>query len=278
VARREIEERTSLIQQHAKILRKEEAGPGVYLLEVHSPQSIALGRPGQFLYLRSGRTSDPLLRRPVSIFSVDRDRETVGLLFRLVGRGTEVLSRMAPGSMLDLLGPLGRGFSLPAGIGQALLVAGGLGVAPLFFLAQVLVEEKVPVRFLLGARRKEELLCVDRLQALQIALSVSTDDGSEGFAGLVTDLLEKVIRQEGCDPGGCCIYSTGPEPMMTRVASLAREGGFPAQFSLERHMACGVGACLGCAIRGRSDDGGLVYRRVCADGPVFHREELIWSE
>lgn len=267
-----------MIQQQARILVKEEVAPGVYLLEVDSPHIIALGRPGQFLYLRPGRTSDPLLRRPVSIFSIDRGRGAVGLLFRLVGRGTEALSRMAPGAMLDLLGPLGRGFSLPPGIGQALLVAGGLGVAPLFFLAQILVEEKVPVRFLLGARRKEELLCVDRLQALQVALSVSTDDGSEGFAGQVTDLLEEVIRREGCDSEGCCIYSTGPESMMATVASLARRGGFPAQFSLERHMACGVGACQGCAIRGRSDDGSLVYRRVCADGPVFHREELLWSQ
>jgi dihydroorotate dehydrogenase electron transfer subunit len=266
-----------MIQQRAPILVNREVAPDIFLMEVHSSELLALGRPGQFLHLRVDKKDGPFLRRPLSIFSRDERRETVGLLYRRVGWGTRILSGISSGAELDLVGPLGRGFLPPSGIETALLVAGGLGVAPLFFLAQDLTGKGVKVRFLLGAIRREQLLCMDRLRSLGVRLDVSTDDGSEGFPGLVTGLLENVLDLEGLTPQRCCLFVTGPEQMMKRVASLARQHRLPAQFSLERHMACGLGACWGCVVRCRDERGAPVYRRACVDGPVFDLTELLWG-
>jgi dihydroorotate dehydrogenase electron transfer subunit len=273
--RRKSSKMTPVILQRAAILARKEVASGIYSIQVHAPQVVALGQPGQFVHIRPGAGTDPLLRRPLSLFSRDLKGGVLGLLFRVVGKGTQVLSQMKTGQSLDLMGPLGRGFSVPSWTRETLLVAGGLGVAPLFFLAQDLVQRKLTVRFLLGARRREELLCRERLEAMGVKLMVSTDDGSEGFCGLVSELLETVLRRDSLDPEATLLYATGPEPMLTRVASLARTSGFDAQFSLERHMACGMGVCLGCVVRCLSRDGDQVYRRVCTDGPVFHLEELL---
>ena len=264
-------------QQRAPILSNREVAPDIFLMEVRSPDMVALGRPGQFLHLRTDGGDGPLLRRPLSIFSRDETEETVGLLFRRVGPGTRILSELSPGSELDLVGPLGRGFSVPPGVRRALLIAGGLGVAPLFSLAQDLTGRQVPVHFLLGATRREELLCRERLEELGVRLDVSTDDGSEGFHGLITGLLERVLEQDRPSPEMCALFVTGPEPMMKAAAALARRYRLKAQFSLERHMACGVGACWGCALQCRDERGRPVYRRACADGPVFDLTELDWN-
>jgi dihydroorotate dehydrogenase electron transfer subunit len=219
----------------------------------------------------------PLLRRPLSIFSRNEETGTVGLLYRRVGLGTRLLSAKRPGATLDLVGPLGRGFAPPEEIERALVVAGGLGVAPLFFLAQDLAAQNLTVRFLLGATCREQLLCTDRLRDLGVGLDLSTDDGSEGYHGLVTDLLEDVLDQEEWVADTTCLFVTGPEPMMRTVATLARRHRMPAQFSLERHMACGLGACWGCVVRCRDERGRPVYRRACVDGPVFDLAELPWD-
>jgi dihydroorotate dehydrogenase electron transfer subunit len=271
------ERQKSIKQLKIPILMCREVAADIFLLEARSPDLVALGRPGQFLHLRVSGNDQPLLRRPLSIFSRNEAEATVGILFRRVGPGTRILSRLPPGSELDLIGPLGRAFSPPPGIEEALLVAGGLGVAPLSFLAQDLVGRGIAVRFLLGATRREELLCREHLQALGVRLDPSTDDGSEGFHGLVTGLLEQVLAQASPSAERCALFATGPEPMMRTVASLARRHGLRAQFSLERHMACGVGACWGCAVRCRDRQGRPVYRRVCVDGPVFDLSELDWG-
>jgi len=271
------DKRPVVLQQRAPVLKNREVAPDIYLMEVYSSELVALGRPGQFLHLRVRADNGPLLRRPLSLFSRDEPGATVGLLYRRVGAGTRILSALPPGAELDLVGPLGRGFSPPPGIERALLVAGGLGLAPLFFLAQEFIAQGVAVSFLLGAVCREQLLCTDRLRAMGVTLDVSTDDGSEGFQGLVTALLEDVIGRRTFEPQGCCLFVTGPEPMMIAVASLARRHGLPAQFSLERHMACGLGACWGCVVRCRDEHGRPVYRRVCADGPVFDLADLPWG-
>ena len=264
-------------QQKAPILSNREVAPDVFLMEVRSPDVIALGRPGQFLHLRVSGNDEPLLRRPLSIFSRNAVEGTMGLLFRRVGPGTRLLSERSPGSDLDLIGPLGRAFYPPPGIGEALLVAGGLGVAPLFFLAQDLVGKGIAVHFLLGATGREELFCRDRLQDLGVRLDVSTDDGSQGFHGLVTGLLEQVLERDRPSSERCALFVTGPQPMMKTAAALAHRHRLEAQFSLERHMACGLGACWGCVVRCRNEQGRLVYRRVCIDGPVFDLRELDWG-
>jgi dihydroorotate dehydrogenase electron transfer subunit len=271
------DEQGIIIQQRAPILINREVAPEIFLMTVRSPDVVALGRPGQFFHLRVNGHDGPLLRRPLSIFSRDAKEDSVELLFRRVGPGTRILSGLPPGSELDLVGPLGRAFSPPPGMKRALLVAGGLGVAPLFFLAQDLGGRGIEVRFLLGATGCKELLCRDRLRRLGVRLDCSTDDGSEGFHGLVTGLLKRVIEQDPSFSRDDPLFVTGPEPMMKTVALLARRHGLRAQFSLERHMACGLGACWGCVVRCRDERGRPVYRRVCADGPVFDLSELDWG-
>ena len=268
---------SSVLQQKARISSNREVAGGVFQMEIHSPWLVSSGLPGQFVSLRVGDGLVPLLRRPLSIFMTDSEAGSVGLLFRVVGRGTELLSRMKAGELLDLIGPLGRGFSVSSETKKVFIAAGGLGVAPLFFLAQVLLGRGVSVQFLLGAKEEGQLLCCDELRAMGVELHISTDDGSRGFHGFVTELLEEMLGKDGLDPQTPAICATGPEAMMKRIAALAREQEIPAQFSLERHMACGMGACLGCVMRCRSEDGGPVYRRVCADGPVFDLEEIPWD-
>jgi dihydroorotate dehydrogenase electron transfer subunit len=267
----------SMHQQKAPVLSNRKVAPDIFLMTVRSPDMVALGRPGQFLHLRVGGSGDPLLRRPLSIFSLDERRQEMGLLYRRVGPGTRILSGLQPGSELDLIGPLGRAFSLLPGIEKALLVAGGLGIAPLFCLAQNLAGKGVPVHFLLGARCRDELLFRRRLEALGVKMELSTDDGSEGFHGLVTGLLQRVLDRDRPSAGSCMLFVTGPQPMMRAVAVLARRHRLEAQFSLERHMACGVGACWGCVVRCRDGRGRPVYRRACTDGPVFGLAELDWG-
>jgi dihydroorotate dehydrogenase electron transfer subunit len=266
-----------LIQQKAKILAKDEVIPGVFLLGLHSPQVVSQSQPGQFLHLRVGEGPEPLLRRPLSVFQVDSQKGIVGLLFRAVGRGTHVLSQKKAGEVVDLIGPLGQGFSILPGRRMILLVAGGLGVAPLFFLAEVLMQRGMTVRFLLGAKTRSQLLCRRQLERLGANLLVSTDDGSEGFHGPITQLLEEQLRQGNYQAHSTMICSAGPEPMLARVTSLASQYGISGQISMERHMACGLGACLGCVVQCRARDGGREYRRVCIDGPVFGHEEVIFS-
>lgn len=260
------------------MIAKEEIATGVFLVGVKSPRIAMHAQPGQFLHIRVGQGLDPLLRRPLSIFKVDREKGVLSLLFRVAGKGTNLLSRGRIGEDVDLVGPLGQGFDVPSGTRTTLLVAGGLGVAPLFFLAQNLVRRGISIHFLMGAKCKAQLLCRDQLQALSSHLQVSTNDGSDGFPGLVTQLLEEYLRRENLDPGSTLICSAGPEPMLAKVASLARQFGIPGQISMERHMACGLGACLSCVVLCRSRERGQTYRRVCADGPVFGLEEVIFGK
>jgi len=267
-----------LIQQEARILANDEVNPGVFLMAIHSPEVASRAQPGQFLYLRIIEGPDPLMRRPLSIFKVDADDGSVSLLFRVVGRGTLALSGLRMGESLDIIGPLGRGFSVPPRTRTTLVVAGGIGVAPLFFLAESLIQRGMLLHFLLGARTQAQLLCRLQLRNLGVHLMTSTDDGSEGFPGLVTQLLEKFLLQESFGPHSTFVCSAGPEPMLSQVSSLARKFGILGQISMEQQMACGVGACLGCVVACRFRGKGRRYRRVCTDGPVFGLEEIAFQQ
>lgn len=252
-------------------------------MELHAPDVAAQARPGQFLHVSVHRMGeppryDPLLRRPFSVHGADAVRGTVVLLYRVAGRGTALLAQRKEGDLLDVLGPLGRGFSLPPGGSRVALVAGGMGLAPLYFLAGELLRSGSEVHFLMGARRLEELHLIGDLLALAkrepaFKPFFATDDGSYGFSGPVTGLLETFLAREGVDRA----YACGPKPMLREVVKLLARFGVPGEVSLEEHMGCGVGACLSCACRVR-EAGGFSYRRVCADGPVFAAESVDWEE
>ena len=204
--------------------------------------------------------------------------DSIEILYEVVGPGTEILAKKKPGEHLDVIGPLGSGFDyqLPRyPVTQwPVLVAGGMGVAPLVFLAQKFstISSKLETLALVGGRTREKVLCLNEFRKTGCAVKVSTDDGSSGTKGRVTNLLENALRKID-DPECVMVYACGPKPMLKGVATIVKKFGIPAQLSLESHMACGIGACLGCVV-----DTIEGYKRVCKEGPVFSAHELTWGE
>ncbi|HBT47746.1 MAG TPA: dihydroorotate dehydrogenase electron transfer subunit [Peptococcaceae bacterium] len=244
-------------------------GPDIYHLRLRT--ALPGPRPGQFVHLRCGSSWDPLLRRPLSIHDYNPARQELELLYQVVGRGTAWLAGRRPGDFLDGLGPLGRGFTLPPGPRVA-LVAGGLGIAPLFFLARVAAAGGYQVTLYVGARSRDGLLRLETLQGLAVEVQRATDDGSAGFAGPVTSLLARHLEYKQYDG----IFACGPRAMLAEVAKLAGQRGIPAEVSLEERMACGLGACRGCVVALYGEDGSIAYENVCSAGPVFPAEKIVW--
>lgn len=222
--------------------------------------------PGQFVEVRVDGVPSVMLRRPISINFIDRDRNELWLLVATVGNGTRRLAQLAVGDVLNVVAPLGNGFSQPAGdIGEVLLVGGGVGVAPLLYQGAQLSQQGVKPVFLLGARTKADLLMLGEFRRYGEVL-VTTEDGSEGERGFVTQhsILQK--RHFGL------IQTCGPTPMMKAVAHYARQTGIDCEVSLENMMACGLGACLCCVEK--TVEGNLC---VCKEGPVFNIKKLLWQ-
>ncbi|MDD5129766.1 MAG: dihydroorotate dehydrogenase electron transfer subunit [Candidatus Omnitrophica bacterium] len=254
-------------QIKARIISNQRRNGNYGHLEFESTVIAQQAQPGQFVNIKVNNTWDPLLRRPISIHGVSGSK--VKIIYEIIGKGTQILSQRRPGEFLDIIGPLGHGFDClrpdKSGQHKNIIVAGGMGVAPLVFLAEKLKLSKPLV--LIGAATKKQILCLQEFKALGCAIKIATDDGSAGFKGRVTDLLNIVLGQ--VKPGS--LFSCGPQPMLKAVARIACENKIPAQLSLEAHMACGVGACLGCEILTKTG-----YKSVCKDGPVFGSEELAW--
>ena len=219
-------------------------------------------KPGQFVHVRIGKSCDPLLRRPISISDVDVIQHTVTLIYRIVGKGTALLAQCAEGDVLDCMGPLGNGF-VPQGT-RPLLVGGGMGLAPLIYLARSLSAYSPEV--LMGGRTREELFWPEMYKTFCREIHITTDDGSVGAKGTVLDLLPKLLTKKYD-----MIYTCGPQPMMKSVAAFAKEHHIPCQISLEKYMACGIGACLSCTCAAKDGK----RRKVCTDGPVFWAEEVL---
>ena len=260
-----------VVQEKVKIVLNEALAPSFFRLVFESPLIAASIRPGQFLHIRPRPSSELLLRRPFSAHQVTGDETHI--LYKVVGKGTRLLSEMPAGALLDVIGPLGNGFSLSRA-GTDLLVAGGMGVAPLLALAEELARKKdsSTLRLLSGAKTQECLLCVDDFKALNIKTLLATDDGSAGEKALVTEMLERVVRDKSLQ-APIHIFACGPRDMLKACAGIAARYDIQCQVSLEEMMACGVGACRGCAIMTK---GG--YKMVCKDGPVFDAREIIWED
>ncbi|MCF0196949.1 MAG: dihydroorotate dehydrogenase electron transfer subunit [Bacteroidaceae bacterium] len=222
--------------------------------------------PGQFAQLRVDGSKSTFLRRPISIHAIDTARSSVSFLVQTVGDGTRALAAMHVGDTLNVVLPLGNGFTLPTqGAEKLLLVGGGVGVAPLLFMGQVMVREGLRPTFLLGARTAGDLLRMEQYRALG-DVYVTTEDGSMGEKGFVTQ--HSLLRETKFDRIACC----GPKPMMMAVAHYARQASIPCEVSLENMMACGVGACLCCV-----EDTQEGHVCVCTQGPVFNVEDLKWQ-
>jgi len=245
------------------VVRHNQVSRDMWELEFIAPAIAPEALPGQFVHIRSTLGSNPLLRRPLSLYDVDKKLGSITLLYKVVGTGTNLLTRIKTKEYVDVMGPLGKGFSLPAKGKRVVLVGGGVGIAPLVYLARVLAAQCYQVKGLHGVESRRQLVALDKMRQIGVDYMPSTMDGSAGFKGLVTELLQKKINPAEID----YIYTCGPEAMMKAIADYAQERGIAGELSLEEYMACGVGACLGCARKLKPDDEN--YVKICKDGPVF---------
>lgn len=257
--------------ERAEIVSNQVVAPGYYKMVLASERIAKKVKPGQFVHIRCSESYQPLLRRPFSIHS-QIDGQTFSLLYQVVGTGTALLSQKKPRQSLDVLGPLGQGFETYPQDERAILVGGGIGVAPLLFLAQQLLKGKKQVILLLGAKTKDRLLAVSDFKSLDVEVTVTTEDGSAGSRGIVSDLFEQTLLTTD-RPRKTTIYACGPEAMLARITTISLIYDFPCQVCLEEMMACGVGACLSCVVATKQG-----YRRVCAEGPVFDGGEIEWEK
>ncbi|MFC1924311.1 dihydroorotate dehydrogenase electron transfer subunit [Chloroflexota bacterium] len=239
---------------------EETPGSGSHLLWLEAPEIAGTARPGQFVMVRCGDRYDPPLRRPLSINKVANGKQ-IALFFKTVGKGTEWLSRCQAGDHVNLLGPLGNGFSIQPSSSNLLLVAGGIGIAPLVFLAEKALKKRYSVTLLMGARH---YLYPNEQLPSKINLHIFTEDGSEGKKGMVTDFIADFI------PWADQIFTCGPAPMYQSIASQSNLKGKSVQISLEARMGCGLGACYSCTIKTKKG-----MRQVCQDGPVFELDDVL---
>ncbi len=258
----------------------DEIRPGFVLMTLHLPRSFPEPRPGQFVMIRIAGLQEPFLSRPLSIFSFSRGRShsLVKLLYRIVGKGTQILAGLIRGSQVEISGPLGKGYAVDPSRENRVLIAGGIGVAPLSLLAQHLCRLSGrganPAVVYLGAKTADEIVGLDQLHKYCNSIRVCTDDGSLGEKSLVTRAFFRDMKKY--DPARTSIYACGPKPMLQSLAGILKDR-YVCQVSLEERMACGVGACMGCAVAVRDENGDKAYRRVCADGPVFELKDVIWE-
>lgn len=270
------------MQFKSMVVTNVEVSPGYFRMRMTAPAEFKQTLPGQFLMLKVSDSIDPLLRRPFGFFDVGTfSPEYAGgntqayseILYKVVGKGTRMLSALHNGDLLDVLAPLGKGFDPGPSGEEKILVGGGIGLAPLYYLAKEQVARGEKVRLFAGGRNRDDILCITEFERLGVETYVSTDDGTLGESGLVTEVLERHLK-----PDGMRIFACGPTPMLRAVALMAQTHGVPCQVSMEAYMACGVGACLGCVLKGANhSDETPDYRCVCKDGPVFDSFELQWS-
>ncbi|MEW6015747.1 MAG: dihydroorotate dehydrogenase electron transfer subunit [Candidatus Zixiibacteriota bacterium] len=255
--------------EQATIERKKELGNSYFAFEISPFSKVKAIKPGQFVHIKIPHT-DIYFRRAFSVYDVHPQKKAVEIIFKVFGRGTALLSRLHPGDHLDILGPLGNSFAFPTKKETALLVAGGIGMPPIYFLAKELapiMTNKSKAVFFYGGNSRTDLVELARIKRLGIRVVTATEDGSLGFRGLITKALAKEI--DGLS-GDCRIYACGPEGMLKAVDRLALEKSIPGQLSLEAPMPCGIGICLGCILPLTA--GG--YTRVCREGPVYNVGEV----
>ena len=249
------------------VVANDRVAEGVGLVVLHAPRTAATVLPGQFVHLRIATGADIILRRPFSVHRATSDR--IEILYQVLGSGTLRLAEKAVGAEMDLLGPLGHGWQTPEGASRVLLVAGGLGAAPLGMLAEQLAARGMAVFVAQGAPTGERLVARELFERVARRVEYATDDGSVGERGFVIVPVARLLAEERFD----LVCTCGPEQMQRRVAALAADAGVPCQVSLERLMACGIGACLSCVV---STTTGL--KRACVDGPVFDAREVMWDD
>ena len=275
-----------MLDRKVKIKGIRDLGSRNYLLTLSAPEQARLIRPGQFVMLKCVENveENPLLRRPFTIFDVPRNARSgkpvgLDLLIKEVGLGTRKLIQLRPGQTLFCLGPQGHGFQVSSEmrnrIGMACLIAGGVGIAPLYLLAQSLLAQNVKPVLFYGGANIADLVLRDYFERLGIDIFCSTEDGSFGERGLVTQLFEQFLKTH--PRRDIRVYACGPWGMMKAVHALSAQNNLQCEVSLEARMGCSLGACLGCVVRCKDHEGEEQYLRVCQDGPVMNSRLIDWD-
>ena len=263
-----------MLKNHrATITGKKSWGNDYFLLSLEAPEIARESKPGQFLMVRITSHPYPLLRRPFSIHA--RDKQNIEIFFQNAGVGTSMLSQKQRGDTIEILGPLGNGFPIEKKYEQATvsLIGGGRGAAPLYFLACELMKINVKITVFYGGKSLNDLPIASKFKKENIKTLCSTEDGSSGFKGLITDLFETELKTNVPS----LIFACGPEGMLKTLAKISKTHQIPAELSLESIMGCGFGACWGCVKKikkGKTAE----WHKVCEDGPVFSAGDIVWDE
>lgn len=255
----------------AKLIQKQEIGPEMLKYSVKAKEITGTARPGQFIEIRVNDDIEPFLRRPISIYNMDKQNGILEFIFQIKGKGTKILSQKREGELIDIIGPLGFGPFKYSNYQKLGIIGGGIGVFPLYELAKSAKSENKNVNIYLGFRNKELVVLENEFKNVSDKLQITTDDGSYAEKGFAIDFLRKDIEDGKIDS----IYACGPVPMLRAVKKLAMEKEIPCQISLEERMACGLGVCLGCAVKtAKSTAEEPEYWHVCKAGPVFQAKDV----
>lgn len=260
------------IQTDGIILRNEKIKSSYYHLEIGCPKIINKIKPGQFIMLKVSSDYYPILRRPFSLYKVSKSRKTISIIYKVIGKGTKKMIEFSKGNHINIIGPLGNGFNLPPlpFSGNVIIIGGGVGIVTLYSIGEALKNCKLFV--FIGAKTKNDILCIEEFKKLNAKLFISTEDGSLGFKGTVIDLFFKrlnLFKDENF------IYACGPNKMLENLSKIDLLRVDFCQASFESRMACGFGACWGCVIK--TNDFKDPYKRVCKDGPVFNLNQIVWD-
>ncbi len=255
----------------AQLIKKEQLKPDIFKFSVKAPSIVKEAKPGNFIEIRVTDQLDPFLRRPISIYNLDRENGVLEFIFQVKGKGTELLSKREEGKTIDIIGPLGYGTFKYDDYKNIAIIGGGIGVFPLYELAKCAKADDKNVTTYLGFRSEDFVVLEEEFGKVSNELVLTTDDGSYAKKGFAINYLEKDIEADKVD----AIYACGPLPMLKAVQKIAIEKEIPCQISLEEKMACGLGVCLGCAVKtAKSPKDAPAYWNVCKAGPVFNAKDV----
>lgn len=250
----------------AELVEKNQLTSDIFKFSMRAPEIIKTAKPGNFVEIRVSNQTEPFLRRPISIHNMDRDKGILEVIFQVKGKGTQILATKQVGDKIDVIGPLGYGTFKYENYSNLAIIGGGIGVFPLYELAKCSKKDGKEVYTYLGFRNKDMVVLEEEFRQVSNRLVLTTDDGSYAEKGFAIDFLKKDIESKKVDS----IYACGPIPMLKAVRKLAEEKDVPCQVSLEEKMACGLGVCLGCAVKKKgSPEQSPEYWHVCKAGPVF---------
>ncbi len=255
----------------SRVLKNTEIKEKLFKMTIESKAVIERALAGQFIYIRGNDQLAPLLRRPISICQINKEEGTFDIIYQVKKQGTEILSYKKKGDIVNFMGPIGSSFDMNTKYNNIIVIGGGIGIFPLLCLVNQSPAERKSAY--LGFKDKKSIVLKKDFSEVS-HLKIATDDGSVGYKGFITNLLEADIKEDKPD----IIYACGPLSMIEKVVSIAKANNILCQVSMEQRMACGVGACLGCAIKIKDVEKGWVYKHVCKNGPVFWGDEVIFDE